>query len=231
MANHSNGSSNFPPIRFTKLFINGHFVDSISGKTMETMDPRTGDVINRVSAADIEYVDLAVKAARHAFDHGPWPRFSGSERGRLMMKLADMIKENVEEIAALDAINGGKLLSLCKFVDVPVADNTLRYYAGAADKIHGTVLKLSKGLQGYTLREPIGVVGCIIPWNFPSIMFSGYSEVDLMMWRLLVVASLDGRLEHSAVRLDIVGLNCSAMAVAADVHIWLGTRKPRGGDG
>ncbi|KAE8718792.1 Retinal dehydrogenase 1 [Hibiscus syriacus] len=171
MADHSNGSSNIPPIRFTKLFINGHFVDSISGKTMETMDPRTGEVIVRVSDADSEDVDLAVKAARHAFDHGPWPRFSGSERGRMMMKLADMIEENVEEIAALDAINGGKLFSLCKLVDMPVAANTLRYYAGAADKVHGTVLKLSKGLQGYTLREPIGVVGCIIPWNFPSIMF------------------------------------------------------------
>ncbi|KAK8654611.1 hypothetical protein V6N13_107218 [Hibiscus sabdariffa] len=189
MANHSSGSPNIliPPKRFTKLFINGHFVDSISGKTLDTIDPRTGDVINRVSAGDREDIDLAVKAARHAFDHGPWPRFSASERGRMMMKFADLIDENVEEIAALDAINGGKLLSLCKLVEIPVATNTVRYFAGAADKIHGTVLKLSKGLQGYTLREPIGVVGCIIPWNFPSIMFFTKAAPALAVGCTLVI--------------------------------------------
>ncbi|TYH15219.1 hypothetical protein ES288_A05G024500v1 [Gossypium darwinii] len=96
---------------------------------------------------------------------------SGSERGMIMMKFADLIEKNVEELAALDAINGGKLFSHCKAMDIPGAARNLRYYAGAADKIHGTVLKLSKGFQGYTLREPIGVVGSIIPWNFPAIMF------------------------------------------------------------
>ncbi|XVF88508.1 hypothetical protein PTKIN_Ptkin19aG0056600 [Pterospermum kingtungense] len=178
MASHCNGNSDhseslfkIPPIKFTQLFINGNFVDSISGKTFETVDPRTGEVITRVSEGNGDDVDLAVKAARHAFDHGPWPRLSGSERGRIMMKFADLIEENVEELAALDTINGGKLFGLCKVMDVPGAARSLRYYAGAADKIHGTVLKLSKGLQGYTLREPIGVVGHIIPWNFPTIMF------------------------------------------------------------
>ncbi|KAG4136424.1 hypothetical protein ERO13_D07G004700v2 [Gossypium hirsutum] len=178
MADHCNGSShssesfaNIPPIKFTKLFINGNFVDSVSGKTFEAIDPRTGEAITLVSKGDKEDVDLAVKAARFAFDNGPWPRLSGSERGRILMKLADLIEENIEEIASLDAINGGKLFSLCKLIDIPAASMALRYYAGAADKIHGTVLKLSKGLQGYTLREPIGVVGAIIPWNFPTIMF------------------------------------------------------------
>nr|KJB54168.1 hypothetical protein B456_009G024000 [Gossypium raimondii] len=178
MAGEYNGSSKasesvfkVPPIKFTKLFINGNFVDSVSGKTFEAIDPRTGEAITRVSEGDKEDIDLAVKAARQAFDHGPWPRMSGSERGRIMMKFADLIEENVEELAALDAINGGKLFSHCKAMDIPGAARNLRYYAGAADKIHGTVLKLSKGFQGYTLREPIGVVGSIIPWNFPTIMF------------------------------------------------------------
>ncbi|KAL4283716.1 hypothetical protein GQ457_16G003840 [Hibiscus cannabinus] len=178
MANHCDGDSNptvsslkIPAIRFTKLFINGEFVDSVSGKTLDTFDPRTGEVIAKVSLGDVEDVDLAVKAARHAFDHGPWPRMSGSERGSILMKFADLIDENAEEIAALDAVNGGKLFIMCKLIDIDGASRTLRYYAGAADKIHGTVLKLSKGLQGYTLKEPIGVVGSIIPWNFPTAMF------------------------------------------------------------
>ncbi|KAK6248509.1 hypothetical protein QUC31_020074 [Theobroma cacao] len=178
MAKYCNGSSDqsesfdrIPPIQFTKLFINGKFVDSISGKTFEAVDPRTGEVITRIAEGDAEDIDLAVGAARHAFDHGPWPRLSGFERGRIMMKFADLIEENIEEIAALDTINVGKLYAHGKVLDVPGAARTLRYFAGAADKIHGTVLKLSKGLQGYTLREPIGVVGHIIPWNFPTVMF------------------------------------------------------------
>ncbi|KAK8595619.1 hypothetical protein V6N13_000324 [Hibiscus sabdariffa] len=178
MANHCDGNSNLtgsslkiPAIKFTKLFINGEFVDSVSGKTFDTFDPRTGEVIAKVSLGDAEDVDLAVKAARHAFDYGPWPRMSGSERGMIMMKFADLIQENSEEIAALDAVNGGKLFIMCKVIDIGTASRTLRYYAGAADKIHGTVLKLSKGFQGYTLKEPIGVVGSIIPWNFPTAMF------------------------------------------------------------
>ncbi|XP_038711366.1 aldehyde dehydrogenase family 2 member C4-like [Tripterygium wilfordii] len=172
-----NGSSSesfvkMPEIKFTKLFINGEFVDSVSGKTFETIDPRTGEVTARIAEGDKEDIDLAVKAARHAFDHGPWPRLPGAERGRIIMRLADLIEENLEELAALDAIDAGKLFAMGKAVDIPTAARVLRYYAGAADKIHGNVLKMSRELQGYTLREPVGVVGHIIPWNFPSNMFS-----------------------------------------------------------
>ncbi|XP_022960912.1 aldehyde dehydrogenase family 2 member C4-like [Cucurbita moschata] len=173
--NHCNGNSqsqlNLPKIKFTKLFINGQFLDSVSGKTLETIDPRTGEVIASVAAGDKEDVDLAVKAAREAFDHGPWPRMSGAERGRIMTKLAELIDAHVEELAALDTIDAGKSFHLGKIVDIPGAANTLRYYAGAADKIHGKILKMSRPLHGYTLLEPIGVVGHIIPWNFPTTMF------------------------------------------------------------
>jgi len=93
------------------------------------------------------------------------------ERGRVMMKLADLIDENVEELAALDSMDAGKLYGPGKQFDIPGAAHRLRYYAGAADKIHGQTLKMSRAMQGYTLREPIGVVGHIIPWNFPTIMF------------------------------------------------------------
>ncbi|KAK1282799.1 Aldehyde dehydrogenase family 2 member C4 [Acorus calamus] len=160
-----------PEIKFTKLFIDGHFVDSVSGKTFETIDPRTGEAIARVSEGDKEDIDLAVKAARRAFDHGKWPRMSGVERGRIMMKLADLIDENVEELAKLDSLDAGKLFGMGKIIDIPHCASLLRYYAGAADKIHGETLKMAREFQAYTLKEPVGVVGHIIPWNYPSTMF------------------------------------------------------------
>ncbi|XP_028774061.1 aldehyde dehydrogenase family 2 member C4-like [Neltuma alba] len=176
MAGFSNGNqaesfAKSPTIKFTKLFINGHFVDSISGKTFETIDPRTEQVIASIAEGTKEDVDLAVKAARHAFDFGPWPRLPGAERARIMMKWAEIVEENKEEIAALDAIDCGKLYHWCKDAEIPQAVAALRYYAGAADKVHGDVLKMSREFQAYTLLEPIGVVGHIIPWNFPTFMF------------------------------------------------------------
>ncbi|KAM1478902.1 hypothetical protein ACFX2I_026271 [Malus domestica] len=172
MGSDFNGSSasfvKIPAIKFTQLFINGGFVDSVSGKTFETIDPRTGEVITRVAEGDKEDVDLAVKAARAAFDHGTWPRLPGAGRGRIMMKFADLIDQHVEELATLDTIDAGKLFSFGKTRDIPQVAEMVRYYAGAADKIHGEVLKMSRDLQAYTLLEPIGVVGLIVPWNFPS---------------------------------------------------------------
>ncbi|KAK7358315.1 hypothetical protein VNO77_00242 [Canavalia gladiata] len=167
----ANSVNNIPTIKFTKLFINGDFVDSVSGKRFETIDPRSGEVIAQISKGGKEDIDIAVKAARQAFDLGPWPRLPGSERAKILMKWADLIDENAEVAAALDAIDAGKLYHMCKNVEVPAAANTLRYYAGAADKIHGQVLKMSREFHGYTLMEPVGVVGHIIPWNFPTTMF------------------------------------------------------------
>lgn len=160
-----------PKIKFTQLFINGEFVDSVSGNTFETIDPRNEEVIARIAEGDKADIDLAVKAAREAFDNGPWPRLSPMERRNIMLKFADLIIENAEEIAALDAMDAGKLFAAGKTIDVPSAAQFMRYYAGAADKIHGTTLKMSRDIQGYTLLEPIGVVGHIIPWNFPTQMF------------------------------------------------------------
>ncbi|PON73308.1 Succinylglutamate-semialdehyde dehydrogenase [Parasponia andersonii] len=173
MGSGSNGTTleKMPTIKFTKLFINGEFVDSVSGKTFETIDPRNGSVLAKIAEGDKNDVDLAVKAARAGFDHGPWPRLSGYERGRIMTKFADLIEQNVEELATLESLDAGKLFSWNKMFDIPGQAATLRYYAGAADKIHGDVLKMSRELQAYTLLEPIGVVGHIIPWNFPSTMF------------------------------------------------------------
>nr|CAB3470750.1 unnamed protein product [Digitaria exilis] len=161
-----------PEIRFTKLFINGCFVDAVSGRTFETRDPRTGDVIATVAEGDKEDVDLAVKAARDAFDHGEWPRMSGSDRGRIMTRFADLVERHADELAALESLDAGKHPAVTKAVDIGNAAGSLRYFAGAADKIHGETLKMQAQFQAYTLREPLGVAGLIIPWNFPTTMFA-----------------------------------------------------------
>ncbi|CAI8594805.1 unnamed protein product [Vicia faba] len=130
---------NIPTIKFKKLFINEEFVDSVLGKTFETVDPRTEEVIIEIAEATKEDVDIAVKVARQAFDNGLWPRMSGAERVKIMVKWTILIEENIEEVAALDTIDGGKLYSWCKVVDVPEAANILQYYVCAANKIHGDV--------------------------------------------------------------------------------------------
>ncbi|KAK3164672.1 hypothetical protein QOZ80_1AG0022880 [Eleusine coracana subsp. coracana] len=155
-------------VKFTKLFINGQFVDAVSGKTFETRDPRTGEVIARIAEGDKADIDLDVKAAREAFDNGPWPRMSGYERGRILHRFADIVEQHVEELSALDA---GKLFQVGKLFDVPSSVQLLRYFAGAADKVPGATLKMSQRMQGYTLKEPVGVVGHVVPWNYPTTMF------------------------------------------------------------
>ncbi|ONM40931.1 aldehyde dehydrogenase3 [Zea mays] len=173
----ANGSSKGPfevpkvEVRFTKLFIDGKFVDAVSGKTFETRDPRTGEVIASIAEGGKADVDLAVKAAREAFDNGPWPRMTGYERGRILHRFADLIDEHVEELAALDTVDAGKLFAVGKARDIPGAAHLLRYYAGAADKVHGATLKMAQRMHGYTLKEPVGVVGHIVPWNYPTTMF------------------------------------------------------------
>ncbi|KAF0903004.1 hypothetical protein E2562_022630 [Oryza meyeriana var. granulata] len=171
-----NGGFKMPEIRYTKLFIDGRFVDAVSGKTLESRDPRTGDVIASVAEGNKEDVYLAVRAAREAFDHGKWPRMSGSERGRVMLKYAELVEHHADELAALESLDAGKPLAVTRVVDVGNSLHSLRYFAGAADKIHGETLKMSRQLQGYTLREPVGVAGLIVPWNFPAIMF--FSKVS-----------------------------------------------------
>ncbi|GJM98079.1 hypothetical protein PR202_ga15054 [Eleusine coracana subsp. coracana] len=145
---------------------------SSSGRTFETRDPRTGDVIASVAEGDKDDVDLAVRAARKAFDHGEWPRISGSERGRILTRFADLVEQHADELAALESLDAGKHPAVTKAVDVGNAAGSLRYFAGAADKIHGETLKMQGQFQGYTLREPLGVAGFIIPWNFPTTMFA-----------------------------------------------------------
>ncbi|MGA3088154.1 MAG: aldehyde dehydrogenase family protein [Terriglobales bacterium] len=159
-----------------KMLIDGKWVNAVSGKTFPTYNPATGEALAQVAEGDKADIDLAVKAARKAFDSGPWSRLSASERGKLVWKLADLLEQHVEEFATLETLDNGKPLTVARAADVPLAVDMFRYMAGWATKIEGTTIPISvaytPGVQyhAYTLREPVGVVGQIIPWNFPLLM-------------------------------------------------------------
>jgi aldehyde dehydrogenase (NAD+) len=152
------------------MLIGGKWVDSVSGKTFPTMNPATGETICQVAEGDKADIDRAVKAARKAFEEGPWPKLNASERGRLLNKLADLIEANIEELAALESLDNGKPFRDALTADLPLTVKCYRYYAGWADKIHGKTIPVEGDFFCYTRHEPIGVVGQIIPWNFPLLM-------------------------------------------------------------
>ncbi|MGA7448337.1 MAG: aldehyde dehydrogenase family protein [Terriglobales bacterium] len=158
-----------------KLLVGGAWVEARSGKTFETYNPATGEVLARVAEGDRADIDQAVAAARKAFETGPWPDMSPAERGRLLWKLSDLIEQHHEELAELETLDNGKPLLFSRIVDVPTARDVFRYMAGWATKVEGSTIPISTpGAKyfAYTLREPVGVVGQIIPWNFPLIMAS-----------------------------------------------------------
>jgi len=153
-----------------KLFINGSFVDARSGKTFDTINPATEEVLAAVAEADAADVDVAVAAARSAFDDGPWPRMRARDRGRLLYKLAEIIDRERAGLAELESLDNGKPIAETRAVDLPSAIEVFAYYAGWADKIGGETIPQSEDFFTYTLREPHGVCGQIIPWNFPLLM-------------------------------------------------------------
>jgi acyl-CoA reductase-like NAD-dependent aldehyde dehydrogenase len=154
-----------------KLLIGGEWVDAANGETFETLNPATGEVLALVAAAGEVDVDRAVDAARKAFESDAWQKMSGSERGNLLWKISDLIEKHSAELAELETLDNGKPLRVSQRVDVPQAVRHFRYYAGWASKIEGATIPVSFPNQlVYTVREPMGVVGLIIPWNFPLLM-------------------------------------------------------------
>lgn len=154
-----------------KLLIDGTWVEAASGKTFGTYNPATGEVLATVAEGDAEDIDRAVKAARRAFDSGPWSRMTPSNRGQLIWRLADLLEQHLDEFAQIETLDNGKPFSVARVADVPLAVDLFRYMAGWATKVTGETIPLSTGGHfGYTLREPVGVVGQIIPWNFPLLM-------------------------------------------------------------
>jgi phenylacetaldehyde dehydrogenase len=159
-----------------QLFINGQWCDAASGRTFETPNPATGETLARIAEGGAEDIDRAVRAARKAFEEGPWSRMTPSERGRIIWRIGDLILEHVDELAELESLDNGKPFAVAQAADVPLAADLFHYMAGWATKIEGNTISISvpympgANFHSYTLREPVGVVGQIIPWNFPLLM-------------------------------------------------------------
>jgi aldehyde dehydrogenase (NAD+) len=160
-----------PPVRLTRLLIDNRWVDPVEGGTFETLNPATGEVIAEVAAGTAADVDLAVKAARRAMEDGPWGRMDAADRGKLLYDLADLVERDADELASLESLNCGKTITDSRG-DIQGVVNTLRYYAGWADKVEGRTIPVRGSFLSYTIREPVGVVGQIIPWNFPLLMLA-----------------------------------------------------------
>ena len=153
-----------------RLFIDGQWVDSRSGASFSTINPATEEPICAVAEAGAEDVDRAVTAARKAFGEGAWARLSAADRGRLLWRIGDLLEKNLQEVAEIETLDAGKTIGDTTRIDVPMAADCFRYFAGWATKIEGETIPVRAPCLNYTLREPLGVVGQIIPWNFPLLM-------------------------------------------------------------
>lgn len=153
-----------------RLLINGEWCEAQSGKRFDVFNPSTETKLTDVAEGDQADIDRAVVAARRAFESGPWKKMSARERGRVLNRIALLLEKNKAELAELETLNNGKPISETINADLPLAIETFEYYAGLADKIHGETIPVNGPFLNYTLREPAGVVGQIIPWNFPLLM-------------------------------------------------------------
>ncbi len=153
-----------------KLYLDGKWQDARSGRTFTTINPATEEPLCECAAAGAEDVDLAVRAARQAFAEGPWPRMAAADRGAALLKVAQLIEKHRDEIAELETLNQGKPIGDSSRVDVPLTAACFRYYAGFADKLEGRTIPVRGPYLAYTLREPIGVIAAIVPWNYPLLL-------------------------------------------------------------
>jgi acyl-CoA reductase-like NAD-dependent aldehyde dehydrogenase len=154
---------------FRSMLIGGKWVEAAAGKTFETINPATGEVLARVAEGDAEDVDRAVKAAACAFA-GQWSRMAPPERQRILLRIGDLIEQHGDELAQLETLDNGKAIVESRHVDIPAAAETFRYYAGWVSKLYGETNPADPSFFSFTLREPVGVCGQIIPWNFPLLM-------------------------------------------------------------
>jgi acyl-CoA reductase-like NAD-dependent aldehyde dehydrogenase len=158
------------PVKPAKLIINGESVDALSGEVFQTMNPATEEPICAVAKAGAEDVDRAVRAARAAFESGPWPKMRPAERQRVLWKLGDLVLEHGDELARLETLDNGKPIFESRQIDIPTVAGCFHYFSGWVTKLDGDTVPVNPAFFTYTMREPIGVIGAIIPWNFPMIM-------------------------------------------------------------
>ncbi|HYL03034.1 MAG TPA: aldehyde dehydrogenase [Steroidobacteraceae bacterium] len=154
----------------TQAFVDGRYVDAASGATFDSLNPATGKLLARVAAGDAEDIDRAVKAARGAFASGSWANRTPAERKKVLLRFADLIMKHVEELALLETLDMGKPITDSLKIDIPGAARCTRWYAEAIDKVYDQVAPTGPGALGLVTREPMGVVGAIVPWNFPLLM-------------------------------------------------------------
>jgi len=156
------------PLR--RMLVDGRWVEAASGRAFETVNPATGEALARVAEGDAEDIDRAVRAARRAFDDGEWPRMAPRDRERILARVAELIERHAAALAQLETLDNGKAIAESASVDIPAAADTFRYYAGWVNKMSGETLPSAPEFFTFTLREPVGVCGQIIPWNFPLLM-------------------------------------------------------------
>jgi gamma-glutamyl-gamma-aminobutyraldehyde dehydrogenase len=175
MLTHQDWTSKAAQLEFRgKAFIDGKFVDAQSGKTFDSINPATGGVLTAVAACDAADVDLAVAAGRRAFDDGRWSRMAPGDRKTILLKLAELIRENLEEMALLDSLDMGKLVNDAVTIDAPGSAHFFQWYAEAIDKVYDEVAPTGPGDLALVARVPLGVVGAVTPWNFP---------LDMATWK------------------------------------------------
>src|SRR2546430_8162061 len=150
-------------------YVNGQWVSSASGETFPVYDPSTEEVIAQVASSNAEDTDKAVKAARAAFDSGPWPATTAQDRGRILFRLAEKIRQNAAQLSELECRNTGKPIVEAEF-DIADVATCFEYYGGLANKVTGNVNPVPANALSFTMREPVGVAGQIIPWNYPLLM-------------------------------------------------------------
>ena len=204
-------AASVPAIQAQRLFIAGEWRDGAAGKTFETTNPATEEVITTIASAEVEDVDAAVAAARRAFDErgNAWKKMSAADRGKLLWKMADLIEKNIDEFARLETLDNGKPIFESRYVDMPMVVEVFQYYAGSATKILGETIPAKGNYFNYTLREPVGVVAAITPWNFPLLLAS---------WKIAPALAAGNTVIHKPASLTpLTALKLAAVAEEAGV--------------
>ena len=170
-----------------KAFINGKFVDSISNKTFQTINPSTEEIITTITECNDKDIDIAVKAARASYEKGHWSKMPPAERKAILLKLAELIRSNLEEFALLDSLDMGKLVKDAVTIDAPGSAMFFQWHAEAIDKMYDEIAPTGPGDLAMITREPLGVIGAVVPWNFPLDMATWKASAALAAGNSLVL--------------------------------------------